>query len=163
MGAQNDTVKDCPVAMPSNIEKKEFLVAVHNSQPRTQVQLLRVLLPCPTYKPQIWNKEKKAFEDVVFDIIEQTHFTANSTNTTDFVLFVEATLQQDEITLMKVIKTQSKANLAQQLLKDKKSSDFGLSVQGVSDTGDIIFQFENKRFQITQSFGVNLKKYIGHQ
>lgn len=33
----------------------------------------------------------------------------------------------------------------------------------MSDQGDVIFSFENKALQITQSFGVNLKKYLAHQ
>lgn len=31
IGSQNDTVKDCPVSQPKNLNKKEFLVTVHNS------------------------------------------------------------------------------------------------------------------------------------
>jgi len=121
------------------------MVVVHNSQARAQKNLMRILLPCPTYKPQVWNKEKNAFQDTIFDIIEQTHYAHNGTNTTDFVLFLETNLLPDEITLVKVIKTKSKPNLAQQLLKDKKAADYGLMVQGVSDLGDVIFQFENKK------------------
>lgn len=138
-GPQNDTVQDCPVATPENKVKKDFLVVVHNSQPRTKTELLKVLLPCPTYKPQIWNKESKSFEDTVFDIIELTHFTNNGTNVTDFALYVEATIPTDEVIVIKIIRTPSKANLAQSLIKDKKASDFGLIVQGVSDIGDVIF------------------------
>lgn len=36
-------------------------------------------------------------------------------------------------------------------------------MQGVSDSGDVIFQFENKLLQFAQSFGFNLKKYFAHQ
>lgn len=94
---------------------------------------------------QVWNRDKKAFVDTVFDIIEQTHFNNNATNTTDFLAFAEANIRADEVQIFKVLKTKTRPNLVQQLVKDKRASDFSLIVQGVSDSGDAIFQFENKR------------------
>lgn len=61
--------------------------------------------------------------------MEQTHFNANATNTTDFLMFVETTISSNEIQLFKLIKTENKVNLAQgNLLKDKKRVDFSLMV-----------------------------------
>lgn len=162
-GQQNDTVQDCPVNAPQNKEKQEFMVIVHNSQGRSVKQLLRVLLPQPNYKVQVWNGEKKAFVDTVFDVVEQTHFHNNAPNSTDFLIFAEANLKADEIKMFKIVKTKTRASLVQQIIKNKKVADFSLTVQGISDEGDAIFQFENKRSQLTQSFSVSVKKYLAHQ
>jgi hypothetical protein len=73
------------------------LVTLHNQQARSVRQLARILLPTANYKPQIWNAKKADFDDVVFDIFEQQHFYANSSNFTDFQMYVEAELGADEI------------------------------------------------------------------
>lgn len=105
---------------------------------------MRILLPTATYKPQLWNSKKGAFEDVPFDIFEQQHFYANSTNFTDFMVYLDADFGPEEIKLVKLTQVATKLNLAQHPKNTERRSDYALTVQGVSDSGDVIFQFENK-------------------
>jgi hypothetical protein len=53
LGSQNDTVADCPVANNTN---KQFVVAVYNSQIRTNNGFIRILLPSNNYSASIWDK-----------------------------------------------------------------------------------------------------------
>jgi hypothetical protein len=126
-------------------------------------QLVRILLPSANYKPQIWSSKKNTFEDVPFDIFEQQHFYANSTNFTDFMIYIDAEFAPEEVKLVKLTQVSAKMNLAQHSQNTEKQSDYALTVQGVSDSGDVIFQFENKLVQFAQSFGFNIKKYFAHQ
>lgn len=141
-GSQNDTVHDCP--MEANKAKKEILVTVQNQQVRALRQLIRILLPGAYYKPQIWSTKKNTFEDVPFDIFENQHFYANSTNFTDFMIYIDAEFAAEEVKLVKLTQVQSKLTLAQHAQNTERQSDYALTVQGVSDSGDVIFQFENK-------------------
>lgn len=38
-----------------------------------------------------------------------------------------------------------------------------LQIQGVNDKSEVLFQYIDKEQNITQAFGVNLKKYLAHQ
>lgn len=110
VGSQNDTVHDCPIEKNKN--KQEVLVIVHNQQVKSLRQLVRILLPTATYKPQLWNSKTGNFEDVPFDIFEQQHFYANATNFTDFMLYLDADFGPEEIKLVKLTQVATKLNLA---------------------------------------------------
>lgn len=120
---------------------------------------MRILIPTPNYKPQVWNKEKAKFQDTIHDVIEQSHFHINSTNFTDFNLYLQASFEPDEVKIFKIIKVKSRQNLVQ---TDKSKKDHKLSAQGISDDGEIIFMFESKKRGSSQNFGVNIKKYLAH-
>jgi len=38
-----------------------------------------------------------------------------------------------------------------------------LTIQGQTEDGSVIFLYSHKELTISQSFGVNIKKYIAHQ
>lgn len=137
VGSQNDTVHDCPIERQKN--KKEVLVTVHNQQVKSVRQLIRILTPTANYKPQIWNSQKRTFDDVPFDVFEQTHFFANATNFTDFMVYLDADFAPEEIKLVKLVQVATKLTLAQHSQNTERVSDFALTVQGVSDSGDVIF------------------------
>lgn len=159
LGAQNDTAYDCPVTAPKNKNKNEFLVFVHNPQGRVVKQLVRILLHTPNYKPQVWNKEKSKFQETNYDMIEQSHFQINGTNSTDFNLYFQASFDPDEIKLFKIVKVKTRQNLVQ---TDKSKNDHKLSAQGISDDGEVTFMFESRKKGTSQSFGINVKKYLSH-
>jgi hypothetical protein len=104
-------------------------------------QLVRILLPTDTYKPQVWNAKKNDFEDVLFDIFEQSHFYSNATNYTDFMMYIDAEFGPEEIKLVKLVQVSTKLTLAQRntAASTERVSDYAVTVQGVSDSGDVIF------------------------
>lgn len=126
IGSQNDTVHDCPIEKNKN--KKEVLITVHNQQTRSLRQLVRILLPSANYKPQLFNKDKNTFDDVPFDIFEQTHLFSNTTNFTDFMMYLDAEFGPEEIRLVKLIQVSSKLNLAQHNENAERVSDYALTV-----------------------------------
>ena len=67
IGAQNNTVDDCPV---NSFKEQEFIVAVYNSQIRANKGLIKILLPHSKYKAQIFDKQSQKFVDTPFDILE---------------------------------------------------------------------------------------------
>lgn len=93
-------------------------------------------------------------------------------NFTDFALFVETDIKSEEVYLVKLVKQtvkQSKSakpkplSLAQiEAPGVKVHPDFSVRVEGVSDAGEVIFLYENKKDAVSQSFGINIKKYYAH-
>lgn len=114
----------------------------------------------PNYKVQAWVASKKAFVDVMSDVIENTHYDSDLKNSTDFSIYFEGTFEPDEIKVFKLIKTQTRAQLLQM---DKAKSQHSLSIQGISEEGEVIFMFSDKTKKLSQTFGFNLKKYNAHE
>jgi len=48
-------------------------------------------------------------------------------------------------------------------VKEEKEQMKFLQIQGVNDKSEVLFQYIDKEQNITQDFGVNLKKYLAHQ
>jgi hypothetical protein len=95
---QNDTVANCPLNLHK--DKSEFLVAVHNVQVKENNQVVRILLPNANFKAQVWNKDK--FDDVSADIFENKHFTLNGEATSDYIMFLQANMNPDEVKVIKL-------------------------------------------------------------
>jgi len=78
-------------------------------------------------------------------VFEQQHFDSKAANFTDFEVFIPLDIAADSLTLVKLVQTQAKpaedpkAANAQEL-----DTGFKLEVQGVSETGDVIFLFGNE-------------------
>jgi len=104
---QNDTVIDCPQADES---AKSFIVIAHNPKAVKHSHFLRVQLPKSNYKAEVWSKSQKKFvcQDN-YDIIEQLHFTSNSSNdgstVLDYTIFVDVTLEPNEVGFVRIVKT----------------------------------------------------------
>jgi len=66
----------------------------------------------------------------------------------------------DETTVVKMKQApfvdKNKQSLAELEHKEKQ-----LDIQGFSEQGEVMFQYKNEAQNITQIFGINLKKYIG--
>ena len=60
------------------------------------------------------------------------------------MLYIDVEFAPEEVKLIKLTQVAAKLNLAQHEKNTERSSDYALTVQGVSDSGDVIFQFENK-------------------
>jgi len=78
-------------------------------------------------------------------------------------MFISAVIKADEVHVFKLVKTKAKASLVQQNQKNKNQQGSKLDVEGLSETGDVIFLFSNTQKQLSQSFGINIKKYFSHQ
>jgi hypothetical protein len=64
-----------------------------------------------------------------------------------------------EIAVLRFIQApfvEKKQSLAELQHKEKQ-----LDIQGFSEQGDVMFQYKNEAQNITQIFGISLKKYIG--
>jgi len=72
-GTSNITVKECPISSGKNIDKSEFIVAVHNQQSKPFTKLVRIPLPSQRYKAQVWSNSLKQYVKVEQDIMEQKH------------------------------------------------------------------------------------------
>lgn len=118
-----------------------------------------MLLPQPNYKVQAWNAVKKIFTDMTSDVIENTHYDSDLTNSTDFSIYFESHFDPDEIKVFKLVKTASRATLLQ---RDKSKAQHSLTVQGISEDGEAVFMFSDKIKKLSQTFGFNLKKYHAH-
>jgi len=70
IGAQNNTVIECPIFDNKNDQRSEFIVIGHNPSAQTFKKFLRVRLPNQKYKAQCWNKANQTFVDAEYDILE---------------------------------------------------------------------------------------------
>ena len=85
----------------------------------------------------------------------------------DYEMFIEADINAEEVQVVKIIKIEEKKkevqNLAQVRQNEKQEGDMQLTIQGQTEDGSVIFLYSHKELTISQSFGVNIKKYIAHQ
>jgi len=71
---------------------------------------LRIQLPKSNYKAEVWSKSQKKFvSEDNYDIIEQLHFTSNSSNDgatiLDYTMFIDVKLEPNEVGFVKIVKT----------------------------------------------------------
>jgi len=164
---QNDTVLDCPISDSRNAERKEFLVAIHNQQATRFDQLVRILLPSNNFRAHVWSNQIGAFVDIESDVLEQKHWQKNGQQFVDYEMFLKTFIEPDEVLIVKVIKnaTEEKSGADEKDEQKENPADrvHNLQIQGVGDKGEVLFQYSNKQQNLTQTFGVNLKKYLAHQ
>lgn len=125
---------------------------------------MQILVPLPNYRAQVWSDETQKFVDVKSDVLEQRHLNKNGTYFTDFKIYVASKIQPNQVALVKLVKTEQSQivkNVSQAQLEQQPTST--LTVQGYTDNGQILFNYTNPEQGFEQSFGVNLKKYYGHQ
>jgi hypothetical protein len=153
-------VDTCPV---NAWKKQDFIIAVHNSQIKSNDGFIRVILPHSNYSAQIWDEESQKFIDTTFDIVEQKHYDKNFDpfGVTDYTMFLRAEVEPDKIFYVKMIYTQQPHKLAQSLAQqDAKASS--LEITGFAEGGEVLFKYLNPAQEIDQTFGISLKKYQGH-
>ena len=93
-GNQNDTFSECPVA--NNIGK-DFIVAVQNTQIKSNNGFIRIIVPNLNYSAQVWDKSSGKFVDTPFDINENKHFDRHGNLFSDFEIFIKSSIKPDEI------------------------------------------------------------------
>lgn len=79
---------------------------------------------------------------------------------------MKTVIEPDEVLIVKMIKniTEEKAGPDdKEEQKEAAERVHSLQIQGVSEKGEVLFQYANKDQNLTQTFGVNLKKYLAHQ
>lgn len=80
-------------------------------------------------------------------------------------MYVAQELQPNEVSFVKIkqkLTDQDDFNPKQDV-KDKNSTgDTSLSIQGFSPEGEVLFDYENKKQDIAQTFGFSLKYYKPH-
>ena len=121
------------------------------------------MVPHQNYKVQLWNKTSGAFEDTIFDMFEQKHWGTDGNPFTDFEANFLATMYPDEFTIAKlsISPYHDKNSNNQHSLAEIEHKEKQLDIQGFSEQGEVIFQYKNEAQNLTQTFGINLKKYIG--
>lgn len=77
-------------------------------------------------------------------------------------MYLKASINVDSFALVKILKS-DKTNLAGSAIQEEKvGKNKSLMLQGVSDNY-ITFKYINKLQEVQQSFGINIKKYLGAQ
>jgi hypothetical protein len=105
--SQNDTVLDCPINLKENRDLKEFIVIIHNQANKANKQYSRIRLPSNSYLASIWRDG--SFTDVPQDIFEQVHFNNSFGQISDYELYVFADLKPNQVSFIKVQKTEEKS------------------------------------------------------
>jgi hypothetical protein len=138
-------------------------VAVYNQQIKANNGLIRVLLPHSNYTAQVFEKKSGQFIDTTFDIIEQKHFDKNMDpfGKIDYMLFIKAEVQADEIFYIKVRYTNTPFKLQQSMVQQDSKAP-SLEVTGFNEGGEVLFKLLNPAQDIDQTFGISLKWYQGH-
>lgn len=71
-------------------------------------------------------------------------------------MYVPCDIQPNEIHFVKIIASDE----LREPMNDPSQSPLQLNVEGFSQDGDVIFNYENKNQQFSQRFGFNLRYYI---
>jgi hypothetical protein len=76
-------------------------------------------------------------------------------------MFVPLNTKANDVSILKLLKNKpnSQALAESESLGDKNQS---LGIKGLSDNGDVMFTYENKNQNLTQTFGISLKYYKPH-
>ena len=67
----------------------------------------------------------------------------------------------DEVAIVKVL-AQAPGEKKPSFIQAEDPVGPTLEIQGFSDGGEILFQYVNEKQDIAQTFGLNVKKYHGH-
>jgi len=93
------------------------------------------------------------------DILEQIHFTKSFEKFTDYTMFLELHLEPNEVSVVKIKQEESKEKPAIIYPGTQKTA---LSIKGFSESGEVIFDYENVAQRISQTFGVSINYYKSH-
>lgn len=154
-----DTVIDCP---SKNHSLSEFIMVAHNPNSQTISQFLRTKLVSNKYKAMVWDKKENIFVDTKeYDILEQVHWKNDTKSKqtkefTEYEMFVQQDLQPNEISFVKIVKTQ-----AARETELKNATGSKLEITGFDEFNEALFNFTNGG--LNQSFGVTLKHYKAKQ
>jgi len=126
---------------------------------------VRILLPSSNFRAQVWSNQIGSFVEIESDVIEQKHWQKNGQQFVDYEMFLKTFIEPDEVLLVKVVRNLTDDRAAEEKEEPKEAVErvHNLQIQGVSEKGEVLFQYSNKEQNLTQTFGVNLKKYIAHQ
>lgn len=90
--------------------------------------------------------------------MQQVHLENKTQAQSDYEMFIPAEIGPNEVAYVKILAT-SEPNSNKQ---DPKESNRTLTIDGFSEHGDILFNYENKEQELTQHFGFSLKYYRAH-
>lgn len=98
------------------------------------------------------------FIDTPSDVLEQRHFTSSRQEMVDYMMFVPAKVLAGEVAYLRVVKIQqfNETEVESAIIPSNS-----LQVNGVTDEGEILFEYANKEQGFSQRFGFNLKYYKG--
>jgi len=160
-GSQNNTVLECPIYDNKNDQRSEFILIGHNPSAQTFKKFLRVRLPNLKYKAQCWNKANQTFTDAKYDILEQKHITNSRSELVDYEMYIQCQVEANEVAYAKILKTEDVKEVA--LPKEGEEGPVSLAIEGVSETGEVVFKYKNKAQKLEQRFGINVKYYKAQQ
>lgn len=151
IGSQNDTVISCPVSQFK--DDKEFYVTAHHYGSNSFNGFMRVQVPHNSYKVSMYVAQD--FVEVNADILEQKHFSNDRKESTDYMVYIPIdNIEPNEVAVFKLEKSEGSKDFP---LRD---SDTSLNVEGVTENGEVLFQYTNKAQDIAQRFGFNLGYYL---
>ena len=152
--AQNETDSDCPAF--TNPSLQSFIVAAHNAKAVTDNQFIRIALPTNFYKAEIWDGSH--FKDASFDILEQLHFKPGGIESMSYEMYVDYAVKPNEVAVIKVSKTE-KPHVFVPRGSPVTQSKSSLEISGFTEQNEALFKFKNSESNISQSFGISLRKW----
>lgn len=162
IGAQNDTVTECPVY--DHQDQSEFIVVVHNPAAQRFTQLVRIQLPSSNYSAQIWSFENQSFVDVHADLIQQIHFNDSGDQTPDdYDMYLPYELESNQVGYIRVM--QGAANVSSSTAK-LEAGNVALTFLAAESHSSLVFELSKNGSEgqaLNQTFAFDLQYYAASQ
>jgi len=80
--------------------------------------------------------------DADYDILEQKHISNSRSELIDYEMYIQCPVEPNEVVYAKILKTDEIKEVPPQL--EGQENVRSLAVEGVSQDGEIVFNFKNK-------------------